>query len=116
MFDKADNTTQAAEIEYFAIADNPNLKNLPTLRAMRVRRANINDEMIQLAVLPGPGIVAVRIPGGHSFVSLSSPRAKLVAALPYSFQPQRYLGHAQIDPKSDAKDVKVEVGLTRGTE
>jgi RNA polymerase sigma factor (sigma-70 family) len=116
VFDKADNSSQPCEVEYFAIADNPNLKNVPTLRPTQVRRANINDDTIRLAVLPGPGIVAVQIPGRHSFVSLSSPRAKSIAAAPFSFQPQRYLGHMRIDPAADAKDAKVEIGLTRGTE
>jgi RNA polymerase sigma factor (sigma-70 family) len=116
VFDKTDNAAVAAEVEYFARPDNPHLKDVPPLRFTRFRRAKVDDETVRVPVLPGPGIVAVRISWQHRYVSLTSPRAAPVPAVPHGFRPQEYLGHVRIDPPADSKGEKVEIGLTRGLE
>jgi hypothetical protein len=114
VFDRSDKSAVAGEVDYFVMADNPNAKNLPTLRPTRVRKARVEDETVRVAVLPGPGVVAVRVPWQHPFVALTSPRAAPLDTLPYPFRAQNYLGHVKIDPGADAKEVKCEIGLTRG--
>jgi hypothetical protein len=117
VFDKTDKTTVAAQIQYFVLADNPHLKGVPDIQSVRFRRARIDDAGSRIAVLPGPGILAAKVMSfQHPFVSLVSPRAVPIAALPYQFRPQDYLGYVKIDPSADAKDVKCEIGLTRGTD
>jgi hypothetical protein len=116
VFDKTDNSAVAAEIEYFCRPDNPHLKDVPPLRSTRFRRTKAGDETIRVPVLPGPGILAARISWQHRYVKLTNPRAAPVAAVPYEFRPQKYLGHVRIDPPADSKGEKVEIGLTRGVE
>jgi RNA polymerase sigma factor (sigma-70 family) len=112
VFDKTDHATVTGEVEYFARADNPNVKGVRLYRT-RARRVSLG-EPYRVAVLPGPGILAVRIPWQHRYVSLTSPQATPTAAVPYDFRPQDYLGHVRIDPPADSKGEKVEIGLTRG--
>jgi RNA polymerase sigma factor (sigma-70 family) len=114
VFDKTDNASVSAEVEYFVPTDNPHLKGVPTLRATRSRKQRIDDETIRLAVLPGPGILAVRMQWKHPYISLTSPQAAPTAALPYHFRPQDYLANNRINPSADSKREKVEIGLTRG--
>jgi hypothetical protein len=116
VFDKTDGSAVAAEIEYFCRPENPHLKGVPPLRWTRFRKAKVDDETIRVPVLPGPGILAARITWQHRYVSLTSPKAAPVAAVPYEFRPQKCLGHVRIDPPVDSKGEKVEIGLTRGTE
>jgi hypothetical protein len=116
VFDKADNSAQAGELEYFVMRENPIAVDLPRMRHTRIRKARVSDETFRVAVLPGPGVVAIGIPGEHPFNTLASPWSKSVNTLPYSFQPHRYLGHVRINPKADDKEVKVEIGLTRSQE
>jgi len=117
VIDKTDKTAVGAEIDYFVMADNPHLKGVPDIRLVRSRRARVDDLSHRIAVLPGPGILAARVTSlQHPYVSLVSPRAVPIATLPYPFRRQDYMGHVKIDPAADAKEVKCEIGLTRGTD
>ena len=104
------------DVQYFIAADNPHLKGLQDIRVRPVRKARVTDETIRLAVLPGKGILAVQIHSKHPFVTLSSPQAAPIAARPYGFRPQEFLGYVRIDPAADAKETKCQIGLTRGSE
>jgi hypothetical protein len=115
VIDKADKKPVAARLEYFALADNPHLKGVRAFFQSR-RGLRPEEDGYRIAILPGPGIVAARITWQHPFVSLVSPRATPIAAVPGPFRPQDYLGYSRIDPAADAKEVSVEIGLTRGTE
>jgi RNA polymerase sigma factor (sigma-70 family) len=116
VFDKADNSPVFGDLHYFIGADNPHLKGVEDLRIKPVRKARVTDETLRIPVLPGKGIVAVQIHSSHPFVTLASPRAKPIETRPYGFSPQEFLGYVRIDPASDAKEVKCEIGLTRGTD
>jgi RNA polymerase sigma factor (sigma-70 family) len=116
VFDKTDNSPVAGDLHYFIAGDNPHLKDVPNLLVKRVRKVRVTDETFRIPVLPGKGILAVEIHSSHPFVTTSSPRARPVDARPYGFRPQDYLGHARIDPAVDDKEVKCEIGLTRGTD
>jgi hypothetical protein len=116
VIDKTDNTPVAGDIQYFVPADNPHVKEVQNLRPVRARKGRVTDDSYRVAVLPGKGIVAVQIGGDHPFVSLASPRAPFIDARPFSFRPRDYLAYVRIDPAVDAKEVKCEIGLTRGTE
>ncbi|HKB04378.1 MAG TPA: carboxypeptidase-like regulatory domain-containing protein, partial [Gemmataceae bacterium] len=113
VFDKADKKPVLAQLSYFALADNPHLKGVRTILA---RRAPREGDEYRIVILPGPGIVAANTWGEHPFVSLVSRRAAPIAAWPFPFRPQDYLGYARINPAADAKEVTVEIGLTRGTD
>jgi RNA polymerase sigma factor (sigma-70 family) len=116
VFDKADNSSVAGDLHYFIVADNPHLKGVSDLLVKRVRKARVTDETFRIPVLPGKGILAVQIHSSHPFVTLASPKAQPVDAQPYGFRPQEFLGYVRIDPAADAKEVKCEIGLTRGTD
>jgi hypothetical protein len=116
VFDKTDNSVLAGELDYYVMRDNPNVAGIPTIRPIRLRKVNVSDEAFRVAVLPGPGVVAIQIPSEHPYISLAGPQSKSLDTLPYGFQPQRYLAYTRINPKADDKEVKVEIGLTRGTE
>ena len=70
-----------------------------------------------MAVLPGPGIIAIKIQGDHSFVAGDEESDKLpevVPAQPIDFRPREYLAHVRIDPLPQAKSVTCDFGLSSG--
>jgi len=69
-----------------------------------------------VAVLPGPGIIAVQIPWQHPFMDGRGKRETVINARPYGFQPRRYPGHVKFDPPADSKGVTCEIGLVQETD
>jgi len=111
VFDKADKSAVTAEVHYFVLTENPNLKDLPTLRESRRQRVRIENAEYRVAVLPGPGLLAVRIPWDHNFALRGGRRGEATPAVPYPFRKMDYLGHVKIDPPADSKGVTCEIGL-----
>jgi RNA polymerase sigma factor (sigma-70 family) len=112
VFDKADNSPVGAEVVYFALVENPNLKGIPDLQPAARRKVRLG-EPYRVAVLPGPGIVAVRIPWQHPFADGRGKRDTVINARPYGFQPRQYPGYVKIDPPADSKGVTCEIGLVQ---
>jgi RNA polymerase sigma factor (sigma-70 family) len=111
VLDKADKSAVTAEVHYFALAENPNLKDLSVMRAGRRQRVRIENAEYRVPVLPGPGILAVRIPWDHNFVLRGGRRSEATPAVPYPFSKMDFLGHIKIDPPADSKGVTCEIGL-----
>jgi RNA polymerase sigma factor (sigma-70 family) len=116
VLDKTDKSPVTAHIQYFALADNPHLKDVVDIPRRPLQRVKLDSASYRIAVLPGPGIVAAKITWEHPFVSLVSRRAQPIATMPYGFRPQDYLGHVKINPAADATEVKCDIELTRGTD
>lgn len=111
VLDKADKSAVTAEIVYFALTENPGLKDMPVLREARRQRVRIENAEYRVPVLPGPGILAVRIPWDHNFALRGGRWSEAIPALPYPFRKMDYLGHVKIDPPADSKGVTCEIGL-----
>jgi hypothetical protein len=117
VFDREAKRPVQAEVYYFALADNPNLKAVSEFRRDTEMKSRSDDGTFRLAVLPGPGLIAVRIQGDHSFVSGDADSDKLpdvVQAKPMDFQPREYLTHVRIDPAPGTKELTYDIGLSSG--
>jgi hypothetical protein len=92
--------------------ENPHLKGIPDLQPTPRRKVRLG-EPYRVPVLPGPGIIAVRIPWQHPFVDGRGKRETVINARPYGFQPRQYPGYVKIDPPADSKGVTCEIGLVQ---
>jgi len=115
--DRDANTPVQAEVHYFALTDNPHLKDFPGFRRTDLH-SRTDDGSFRLAVLPGPGVVALQLHGDHSFVAGDAQSDKspdVLPAKPFDFRRREFLAHVRIDPAADSTGVTCDFGLTAGT-
>jgi len=117
VFDREAKRPVQAEVYYFALADNPNVKLVSEFRRDTEMKSRSDDGTFRLAALPGPGLIAVRIQGDHTFVSGDAESDKLpdvIPARPMDFQPREYLTHVRIDPAPGTRELTCDFGLSSG--
>jgi RNA polymerase sigma factor (sigma-70 family) len=103
--DKETGKPVAAEIEYYAFRDNPNLRDAPDFAGQRrvstaLFRAD-NEGRFRVPALPGPGLMAAHDPAFHylSDQSLSAAEAgNVLAPFPFSSYQGNIHGLARINP------------------
>jgi RNA polymerase sigma factor (sigma-70 family) len=119
--DKATGKTVASGIEYFALSDNPHLRNV------RLDDSNWqgtrDDGAFRTVVLPGPGILAVRSTYDRYRMGIGADRIKghraeggfeLLRTRPYLVHPGNYHVLVPINPEPGAVSITCDVVLDPG--
>ncbi|QEH38573.1 Regulatory protein BlaR1 [Aquisphaera giovannonii] len=115
-----------ANFSYYILADNPHAKSYPPYGTIRAGMPNETepDGTFKLAVMPGPGVIGVRVGNEHYRLGagaekIPGPRRDgggldMIPAEPGYLMPKNYHSLGIIDPKVGDESVSLEIALDRG--
>jgi protocatechuate 3,4-dioxygenase beta subunit len=120
--DKATGQPVRAQVEYFALDDNPHLRDCPgfegTLVTADVPSTTKEDGTFRVVGLPGPGVVALRAGDNYLLAperdDAEGARTQFLSAAPYHVLAANYQALARVDPPADAATVRRDATLDPG--
>jgi hypothetical protein len=121
--DKATGKTVASGVEYFALSDNPHLKDVRFDHTIGNWRGTKDDGTFRAVALPGPGIITVRSTYDRYRMGIGADRIKghriegnfnLLRTRPYILHPGNYHVLVPIDPEPGAESITCDVELDPG--